>query len=486
MKRPEKEPVIEQAETIRKETRKHIERKIEDVGSTHRADFSEALVVGSLLKPLDNPEKQLKEFREKGGNDPESRFILELMERSEQIKRMVDKMSPDQVRMTAQSLGKLDQYGKKFADLLMEDPEGKYAGMKEAVKWVIGYAEAGETVQSKETEAKEAIIDGLVDREHDQHHFAYACMALALTNSNNRVEIAGKFLKEKLGEADLKQLNTEKFNQAKRELLAMNEMGAISRLEIEELLGKDNFVTDMDAEFLEKCAQNWEQKQELSDFAKYLSKDSIGAYNAANEMFTFRNFLRLFAYFSGGATLIVNSVANWRSLKDDPVGTLTNNPYFAYGGLMIAGANAAGSDKTLNEYLASKSERENWNRNKAFSTLTNTLAASPKWQSLLEGDNYAGVKALSEFMLKNSKDGEINMENVNLERFEAFIAAKRLQGSPAAGLEQRLEELKIDPREHGNLERKFLDFAAAFDVLKIGGNNPHKKYLKSIEEAKKA
>lgn len=490
------------------DAKKRVNAKIEAAG-TPRADFAEEMAEKQLLRPLvdivDNwdPEK---------ADD----LIKLARARSEVIKQYVDSMTPADMKMTLETLAKMEQFGQKFSQLLIQgtspENQAKFGWVRNALRYVMGLpAEGQSSADAGKEDIEKSIAEHLVAvlpsdpvKSHADNldpNAAYAANLLAFAKPEQRRSIVkicleSEGLKAKAAERQKKapeKTQEEAFEEAKKELLkALCERGSLSPLEAEEAIREEgqkssNAKLDFTDKEMQKMAVLWEEKNDFMRRAKKLSTDSYGAYNAANEMLTLTNIAIVFGYIAGGGTILLNGIANWKQIYENP-SHLVRIPQVWIGALEMTAAAVAGSDQSLSEMTASKETRENWDQNKAREGLYSVVSASPRgWKRMLEENNYFGMKTLAEFVKQKRQGGEggenLKEENITLEKFREFLD-KEKEKNPNAGheaLKTQLDAIEKSENSKETTENRFKKLATAFNKLKIvGGTSDEETYRNNL------
>ncbi|MFA6917748.1 MAG: hypothetical protein WC285_02840 [Candidatus Gracilibacteria bacterium] len=476
-----------------------------DAGSTDRADFSEAVAMNQIMSPVDEILQNWDTLVQTKGQDD---LIKLLTQRSEAIKAYVAQMTPAEMRLTLENLAKMEQCGQEFARLLTDstNPENKekYGWVEGALRYVMNLPATGE---SSKDAGKENIEQSIAEHlpgilsddpskqtaENLDANAAYAATLLAFASPDKRrsiikicfeKEVSKKALKAKAVKREKTEIETQK------DLLkALCERGAISPLEVDEAVktvaGEKEKFTD---EEIAVMSQHWEEKNNFLARAKELSVESYGAKNAANEMFTLSNVLRVFGYVAGSLTMALNGIFNFKKIKEDP-SYFFRIPQVWLGAGEVAVAAYSDSDSTFGEMTASKETISNWDQNKAREGLLSVVSASPRgWKSLLEGaqlggNPYFGVKALGEFAAKRCNDnGKFKDKEGTVANFRKFLEEKERQ-TPGQGYKSLLDQMNKVIQNENNAEvteTRFQKLAGSFVKLSILGDNA--QALKSYED----
>lgn len=463
-----------------KETVSHVKGKM-DAWHTDRSNFAESVVMDQIMEPLDsvleNWDTLLQDFESKDKIHGQANLTELVRKRAEVIKGLLDSMTPDDMRLTLENLAKMETYGEKFAEILMEE-RPQFAWVKNALRYVIGLPAAGHNGAAGHNEpvVQGQIAAALINPPASDAdplknpEFSYACTLLAFANPKQRKEIVAKALTVEKNPKEL--------------ISRLNQMGAVSPLEAEEFLDEGAFS---DPE-IEEMGKLWEEKYDFTKRAKYISEESYGAKNMANEMFTLTNLAKVFGYVAGSLTVLLNGITHWQQIKDDPT-YIARIPQVWIGVGEIAAASYADSDRTLGEILADKSTLDSWNHKKSVDGLLSVVSASPRgWKKMLEGNGHLGVKVLAEFVGKYSKgEKDLKEKDATLENFKKFLA-ERNSVDPTKGYASILEELeKIEGAEvsSGISNTRFKKLAMAFSKLEI--SHPDQPaidtYTASLDEA---
>lgn len=470
------------------ETERHLKGKM-DAWHTARSNFSETVVEGQLMRPLDEIlqgwDARLQAFEAEEGDKSKAmdKMVALVRQRSEVIKAYIDQMTPADMRLTLETLARMEQYGQEFAKLLIDstDPEKKkkYAWVENALRYVMGVPASGSSSADAKKDEIQDIAKHLVGEQVSQEqagepepNFSYACTLLAFAKPEQRKEIVEKVLARKELEATAAKEGIPVLEAKKRLLKTLCDRGAVSPLEVEEALGKEAFS---DPE-MQAMADLWEEKYDYMKQAKYLAGESYGATNAANEMFTLSNILRVFGYVAGSATVLLNGIVNWKEIKEDP-SYFFKIPQVWMGGAAIATSAVAGSDQTLGEMTASKDTIATWDGKKSRDALLSVVSASPRgWKKILEDNQYTGVRILAEFITQRCNDnGTLKEKEATAANFKEFLERqKRINPAKEAIYDSLLAQMNAIEKNERNPDvtaTRFQKVANAFVKLNILGDN---------------
>ncbi|MDD3861332.1 MAG: hypothetical protein PHP74_00335 [Candidatus Gracilibacteria bacterium] len=470
-----------------KETESHIKRRI-NAWNTARSNFSEEIVMRQLMKPLDeilqNWDEMSVEFPGKDKIERESGLAELVRRRAEVIKAQIDSMTPADMRLTLENLAKMEKYGEILSKMLMDstdmrDPEKqkKFAWVERGLRYVMGIPGVGHSsVDANKEDIHKDIAKALENppkhTDEPQPAFSYACTLLAFASPKQRREIVELALK---GEKDPKK--------QKDLIKRLNEMGAVSPMEADEFL-KGKF----DEKELTKMGEDWENTYDFLKRAKYLTEESYGAKNMANEMFTLTNALKTFGYVAGSLTVLLNGICHWSDIKKDPMSFFKIKQVWI-GAAEIGAAAIADSDKTVSEIVADKGTTESWDYKKSLDGIYSVVSASPRgWKAVLEEDGYLGVKALGEFVAKYSKnEKDLKEKDATLENFKEFLTEESRKDSKKDYGKILGKLIKIEETEKtgGMSETRFKKLAMAFSKLNIvgDGEQARKTNVERLEEA---
>lgn len=467
-----------------KETESHVKRKI-NAWHTDRSNFSEEIVMRQLMKPLDeilqNWDERAVEFPGKDKVERERGLAALVKRRAIVIKDQIDSMTPADMRLTLENLAKMEKYGEMFSEMLMvstdmRDPEKQkeFAWVENALRYVMVHPGVGHSsVDANKSEVHKAIAKALKSypsaTDEPQPAFSYACTLLAFASPKQRREIVELALKEE--------------KDPKKFIKRLNEMGAVSPLEADEFL-KEKF----DETELTEMGKAWEDKYDFLKRAKYLTEESYGAKNMANEMFTLSNALITFGYVAGSLTVLLNGICHWTDIKEDPMNffKIKQVPIGAAG---IVAAAIADSDKTVSEIVAGKDTMATWDDKKSLDGIYSVVSASPRgWKALLEEDNYLGVKAMGEFVAKYSKNPkDLKEKDATLENFKEFLTEESRKDSKKDYGKILEKTKKIEETESSvdMSETRFKKLAMAFSKLDIVGDSDQarKTYVSKLKKA---
>ncbi|MFA7686036.1 MAG: hypothetical protein WCX95_04525, partial [Candidatus Gracilibacteria bacterium] len=191
------EQLPEDVKNTIQDTVSHVKGKM-DAWHTDRSKFAEDMVIGHLLKPLDevlmNWEGMVQEFTDKSEKKDRGEAIDQLVklvrERSEVITSYMNSMTPADMRLTVENLAKMEQYGHKFSELLTltTSKEGtekeKFAWVEGALRYVMGLPGEGQsTVSANEGKVHgdiaKALENPLGPKDTPEPNFSYGCTLLA-------------------------------------------------------------------------------------------------------------------------------------------------------------------------------------------------------------------------------------------------------------------------------------------------------------------
>jgi|GEM_PF-3274619 len=470
------------------ETKSYIESKIEKSGSSERMKFMQCMAE----KVLEDPIMFYIDRWKAAKTLPEKEQIgKELMSHLTMIKAIVDMVCPEGVRMRAEHLQRIIDYGK----MLSTNPE--YKDMRDAVRWVMGMpVEGASSVDSKDAEkAKKTLVAALrkykttvdestQDEKHDPE-FAYACTLISALDHDKKMEIIKSFLTEELN-LDPSQpfdLSTDpaKAKAAKDLLAKLNKLGAASPMEIEELVGVQNVTDEERYEY----SEGWDAKHNLVEFNKHMMGESYGARNDADKAITLTNILLLVGMVAGAATVVANIAVNvkkegrWRKITEYPELLNPKNSYILLGGLVAGGSGIAMSTGGYNEFLADKDAEL-----QAYTTtdFQADLNASPGFRHFFEDNDHKGLEALSTFVNSFPEDQQ-KKHPITLQMFKDYLLAKQTEPG-YADISEIITSMEQNEHEKDNLEARFARFAKGIHVLNIGGTSAIQSYH-NIAEGRK-
>jgi hypothetical protein len=479
-----------------KETERIVKSKI-DAYNTDRSNFAEAVVKEKILSPLDDVLKNWRDLRME--QSEEALFEL-IKRRSEVIRAYVENMTPDEMRLTIENLAKMETLGNKFAELLVigTDPEkkAKYGWVENALRYVMGLPLTGKSAASTvEDGIEQDIATHLLEllprnpansiNTNEESNAAFSWMLLAFAKPEQKRRIMEKCLKDPKLEERAKDRGEDLKTTQKTLLEALCERGAISPLEMEELGGRDNF-SDQE---IHDAATMWEEKYGFLERARHLAAESYGARNAANEMFTLTNIIKIFGYVVGTTTVVFNGICNWKTLKKNP-SAFFKMPQVWLGAAEILTATYMDSDKNLSEITASKETLATWNATKSREALLAVISASPRgWKPLLEDDNYVGLRVMAEFVSQKCTDNkDLKEDEATVANFETFLNEQKKSNQEKAQIYDRLlsqlKQIKEGEKSEEITDTRFKKLANAFIKLDIlGDNNQVKIYRDNLDIA---
>jgi len=457
------------------EAKSHIESKIEKSGKTERIKLMQCQAEQILMDPINlHVEKYLA-----AKTIPEREQVQkELMSHLAFMKAVVDAVCPEGVRMKAEHLQRIIDYGK-----ILSDPN-RSKEMQDALRWVMGIPlEGTSSVDAKESEkAKKTLMESLGKDENDPS-FAYACTMITMLDHDKKMEVVKGFLTKEMGlnpsEPFDVSADPEKSSKAKKLLAKLNKLGAISPIEIEELVGAQNVTEEERYEY----AKGWDAKNNLMALNKFMMEESYGARNDFDKMFNFKNILLLVGMVAGGATVLANifvnlkAGGNWR--KPTEYAKLITHPYIV-GGALVAGASKIGmSSGGMDGFLADKQRESETYATMDFRT---NLNASPGFRKFFESDNHKGLQVLADYVNSFSKEDQ-KKRPITLKMFREHLSKKKSEPGYEALLAQ-LDSMSQHEQEKENMSDRFESFAKGIHVLNIGGTSAIDTY-KDILAGKK-
>jgi len=452
-----------------------IESRIEKTGRTERFKLMQCNAEKVLEDPINGYTEQYK----KANTMPEKQQVLkDLTSHLAIIKAIVDSVCPEGVRMRAEDLQKIIDYGQ----MLSADP--KYKDMRDAVRWRMGMpVEGASSVDSKDAEkAKNTLITALRKDEKDPE-FAYACTLISGLEDGKKMEIIGSYLvtELKIDPSKLSDISKDPAQAAKAKtlLVKLNKLGAVSPMEIERLVGSQNITDKEKYEY----SKDWDTKRNMVELNKFVMESSYGARNTAEQMLTLKNIILFVGMLAGSATVAANILVHlkkpngegWRKSPEDIINAL-KNPYVV-GGAGVAFASKIGMSKGgLDEVLADKEKEKETYMVKDFQA---DLNASPGFRHLFEDDNYKGLEILSTFVNKRSdqKSGEFKEKAVTLEQFKLYLEEKKSEPGYSDVL-SKIDAMGKNEHESESLETRFNRFTKAIHTLKVGGVTAVQSYQK--------
>jgi hypothetical protein len=472
------------ADTI-KATERHVKGKM-DAWHTDRANFAEEVVMARMMEPLDevlrNWDEMVRDLTSQEGDKAIAKLTDLVRQRSEVIKAQIDNMTPADMRLTVETLAKMEQYGEKFAELLKlttSQEKSQFSWVEDALRYVMGLPGVNQNGSADSKERKDKVYASIVKALENpknptdipEPNFSYACTLLAFAKPEDRKAIVAKALENPKLKAEP--------DGKKKFLTTLCHQGAVSPLEAEEYLAGEATFSDTE---IGAMAALWEEKYDYIKRAQYLMGESYGAKNMANEMLTLKNVLTTFGYIAGSMTILLNGICNWKKIKEDP-SYIAKIPQVWIGVGEIAAATFADSDKTLGEIVAGKDTIESWDIKKSQDGILSVVSASPRgWKTMLEGDQNFGVIALSEFV--NSKlDSNENLQEkeATVAKFKEFLKFQESQ-NPGKNYDKILAQLEaIEGKENPETtSTRFRKLTMAFSKLKIGGDTAVETYQENL------
>ncbi|MFA5947856.1 MAG: hypothetical protein WC806_02695 [Candidatus Gracilibacteria bacterium] len=481
----------EEAAKIAEKTIAEFKMKIEESGTSDRANLAEAVVADNFLKPIyditQNWDKLVEEtsaqfetggLNKKQAQEKAEKYYVDLVkERSSYLKGLTDnKLAPANIGVSIEKLLEMEQSSKKFTELLMKNPE-QFKDLQDALLYVLGRPSFGtkkrpvndpeRVLKIKQTITDTLMTEFLGDKTKPKEKFSYAAAILSLADSTVRVDMIKDYLK-----AEPKQENK------KPVLEALNHLGAISPLEMQALMNQNNIP--ISNEEIKRYAEGYDAKHNFTQTAKALAKDGFGAHNWLNDNFNIKGLGVLLGYICGTMTIGANLIVNRKHIIEHGPLSMLNDPYYFLGAGEIAMAKALHSEGTLKETLASNSETLAWDEIKSKEALTLGLNSSPLgWKKFFEDDDKKGFKAFGEFIRDNQESSKLQEGKFTLETFKIYLSAKSTNQQDNIAMLNEIKDLKLE--DDPLVADKFNKFTKAFLGLKLWGNKAEKKYEKLTE-----
>ena len=364
----------------------------------------------------------------------------------------------------------------KMADALILTQEGEVkgskglTGLRDALKFSLGVTDI---TQSNYIKAKDGIIEAI--EKGDEQVKAFGWMAITFMDKENKMKFAKDYSKKLKSDGEIKGFIED-----------ASRAGALSFLELEEVLGKGKYDSLFSVEKKEAHAAFYKAQYDYADEVKEFMGESYGAYNQTGSMLNFKNvFLSILlgggvfsAVFSTGLDLfkggkiksaegIVSSIVNVQN------GIKVGAAYLAYE-LMKNNPTKVGIED-VTEVEDVKFE--------AAANLKNTL--TPTWNKFFKSDGHKGASAFgdwSEYAFTNYKgnalDGYLTLAN-----FKQWMKTHNVKDKYSKSM------AKIKDGEEGDKKAKasFIDggkitneevkiFAASFRTLDIGADDAKTTY----------
>jgi hypothetical protein len=463
-------------------------RTVDSVGNNDRSDMFERLTMSPMYEAvyglLDEWDERVAELEKQYLQESTARGLTEseakqraenhyleiLKDRVDSIRGLVKKMTSQEIRMTGNALMKIRERSGKFINLITKNPE-QYGAMQEALRWALKIQENPQNsergaVAIDDSERRNSAIKTLQEavlnnysgsKENPSPNFEFASMILSFASPSQRLEVLE--------------------NVPKEILIALNHLGGVAPLEMQELLKAQG--QEISEQELQTASDSWQEKHEFTQRAKAITQNAYGDENWMNANFNLMNLGRWFAYAAGGITIFANIGANWKAYVKDPT-KIPANPMLWLGAGEIYAANLTdpNREESISETFAGKETIDNKNRAESLGNIYHGLQASPNnWKPFFDEPDQ--VHIFSEFVKENSENPDLAKGNLKLKDFIEYLESQ----DNSENLVSRFEKMTDTQEKNTKNNKLFNDFALAFHHLKIMGDNSNTLYEKALTDA---
>ncbi len=370
-------------------------------------------------------------------------------------------------KLTAEVLSKmihgLNTKVSSVADTLLLD-KAKYGDLIEAMKWSLGMSKKVDgtehSVAYSETAAIAALKKHFKDPEVEK--FVWTIVTY-MDPEEKKIAFLVDYIKE--------------VPDPMKVLEAGNLQGALSSIEMEEILTKSGKSPDPVAKKREEYDAIWNTQQEtIVKKTKYMMGKSVGARNAAGDMITIKNTIVFLLKAFAVGTLTANTAVSlfYKGRIKNPaeaVKSAVTNFWSLTAATGLGIAKLATAEETPGEYVT---KTDSASKEHAKANVRNVIKGEPGLVPFFDLDNFSGAKAIFDFSQHvkktvNDDSNPLPAKHLTVDAFTQWLSTQ-------PGYE-KLKKSNIPLHD----DEKFATIVRSFYVLKIGGVDAE-KYKDKIKE----